>query len=246
MTVDPASLRAFYLDNAGTEQSMFHIWENGGARGDSVTPSTYSSGYREWMTNLLAGLLAESDTPALLSVGCGNAAVEAVLAAAGYQVLAVDALPEAVTLARNKGVDAVCADVLTWTPPFQRWGVIYADGLLGHLYDPATGLAHVIERFASWLLPHTGVLVISNDGPRSHDETEPHPDVPGFAWLSCPYICGQLGKAGFQDISSASFTYERPLSGPRDRVIVTARPAEAATSSLTRRGGHDWPAHSWH
>lgn len=44
-------------------------------------------------------------------------AIEAGIAEDGVRVLGVDALEQAVGLARARGVDAVCADVLTWTPP---------------------------------------------------------------------------------------------------------------------------------
>ncbi|MGH3345115.1 MAG: class I SAM-dependent methyltransferase [Carbonactinosporaceae bacterium] len=187
-----------------------------------MTPSTYSDSYRNWMEELLSKFLDASDGSRLLSVGCGNAAIEASLVAQGYRVLGVDALEEAVALARSKGVDATCADVLTWSPPPGPWTLLYADGVFGHLHDPADGLQPVLRRFRSWL-PADGVLVISNDGPRGASDIEPHPDVPGFVWLSRSYLREQVKEAGFQDVSCALFTYERPVSGPRERVIITAR-----------------------
>lgn len=215
-------LRAFYLKNGEGEHSIFDIWEKGGARGDSVTPSTYSGPYRLWMTDLLRKLLAEGEASALLSVGCGNAAVEAMLAAEGHRVLGVDALAEAVGLARAKGVEAVCAELLTWTPPPGPWTVIYADGVLGHLYDPYDGVLPALRRLRSWLAAG-GALVISNDGPTTDADVQPHPEVRGFAWLSRSYLHRQVEAAGFRDVASSHFSYERPLSGQRERVIVTAR-----------------------
>jgi predicted TPR repeat methyltransferase len=215
-------LRAFYLRNNDGERSIFDIWERGGARGDSVTPSTYSVPYRLWMSDLLRKFLTESEPTGLLSMGCGNAAIEAGLTAEGHRVLGVDALTEAVELARAKGVDAVRADVLTWMPPPGPWTVVYADGVLGHLYDPEQGVRHVLRRFRSWL-GAGGALVISNDGPNTDAEVQAHPDVPGFAWLSRAYLHRQVGECGFRDVTSSHFMYERPVSGQRERVIVTAR-----------------------
>ncbi|MFC5827308.1 class I SAM-dependent methyltransferase [Nonomuraea insulae] len=226
-------LRAFYLNADGSAQSIFHVWEEGGAKGDSVTPSTYSVAYRRWMVDRLRELLAEHASPALLGLGCGNAAVEAELAAAGHVVLGVDMLEEAVALARAKGVDAVCADALTWTPPARPWPVIYADGLLGHLYQPDAGVHVALKRFRSWLPPQGGTLLISNDGPRTDAEVEHHPEVPGFAWMSSAYLCRQAKECGFDDVSSCMFTYRRPISGLRERVIVTASTGE-------RRLGRAW------
>ncbi len=218
------ALRAFYLGDAAGAESRFHIWDRGEAVGDSVTPSTYSRPYQLWMNELLRKFLDDGDEPALLSVGCGNAVIEAELTAAGYQVLGVDALPEAVALAKARGVDAACADVLTWMPPTSpRWNVIYADGILGHIFDQAKGVQHVLARFRSWLPDGEGVLVMSNDEPRTDAHVQAHSEVPGFSWLSGPFLHTQAEAAGFQDVWTTWFTYERPLTGPRERVVVTAR-----------------------
>jgi SAM-dependent methyltransferase len=218
------ALRAFYLGDSEGAESRFHIWDRGGAVGDSVTPSTYSRPYQLFMNDLLRKFLDDIDDPALLSVGCGNAKIESDLVAAGYRVLGVDAMEEAVALARKKGVDAICADILTWTPPDSvNWNVIYADGILGHIFDPAEGVRHVLDRFKSWLPERKGVLVMSNDEPRIEADVQAHSEVPGFSWLSGPFLHQQAEAAGFQDVWTTWFTYERPLTGPRERVIVTAR-----------------------
>jgi SAM-dependent methyltransferase len=220
---DIEALRGVYLSKTRGEPSRFHVWEKGEAIEDSVTPSTYSGAYRVWMRGLLRKYLDESEAAGLLSLGCGNAAIEAELAEAGYRVLGVDAMAEAVALAENKGIDAQCADVLTWTPPSADWTVIYADGLLGHLYDPVKGVRDVLERFRSWTPANEGVLVISVDGPRTNSEVQDHTEVPGFTWMSISFLHAQAELAGYQGVWSTLFTYERPLSGPCERVVVTAR-----------------------
>jgi SAM-dependent methyltransferase len=216
-------LRAVYLTKTGGEPSRFHVWDRGDAIGDSITPATYSGAYRVWMSDLLRKFLDESDEPGLLSVGCGNATIEAGLVASGYRVLGIDALDDAVALARAKGVAVERADAMSWTPPTADWNVVYADGLLGHLYDPVSGVRHALERFRSWMPAGEGVLVVSNDGPRTGAEVQDHADVPGFTLLSISYLHAQAELAGFQDIWSTLFVYERPVSGPRERVVVTAR-----------------------
>ena len=216
------AVRDYYLHDNDGEPSIFHIWERGSGRGDVTTPATSSSPYQQWMGGLLRGLLAESPDPGLLSLGCGNAVIEAGIAADGFRVLGVDAMEHAVELAAAKGVEAVCADVLRWTPPPGPWTVLYADGSLGHLYDPTTGVRNVLERFQSWL-PEGGVLVLSNDPPRTDAELQENPGVPGYFWFSQPYLHRQVEECRFRDVTSTVFTYQKPLSGARDRVVVTAR-----------------------
>lgn len=212
--------RDYYLQDNGDEPSIYHIWENGGGRGDVTTPAQSSPPYRRWMSDLLRGLLSKSPDPGLLSLGCGNGMIEAGITAEGFRVLGVDALDEAVELARARGVDAVSADVFTFTPPPGPWTVVYADGILGHLYDRETGVRNALERFRSWV-PEGGTLVISNDPPRTDTEVQEHPDLPYF-FLSQAYLHREVADRGFRDVTSTVFTYEKPLSGPRDRIVVTA------------------------
>ncbi|HEX8081914.1 MAG TPA: methyltransferase domain-containing protein [Jatrophihabitans sp.] len=216
------AVRDYYLHDNNGEPSIYHIWERGAGRGDVTTPATSSAPYQQYIEDLLRGFLAESPDPGLLSIGCGNAMIEARIAADGYRVLGLDALEHAVELARAKGVDAVCADVLDWTPPPGPWTVLYADGSPGHLYDPDTGLQSLLERFKSWL-PAGGALVLSNDPPRTDAELQENPKVPGYFWFSQAYLHQQVEKCGFGDVTSTAFTYQKPLSGPRDRIVVTAR-----------------------
>ena len=215
------AVRDYYLHDNDGEPSIYHIWERGAGRGDVTTPATSSAPYQQFMGDLLRKFLAESPDPGLLSIGCGNAMIEARIAADGYRVLGVDALEDAVKLASAKGVDAVCADVLSWTPPPGPWTVFYADGSLGHLYDPSTGVRNVLKRFQSWM-PEGSVLVLSNDPPRTDAEIQRHPDL-RYYFLSQSYMHRQVEECGFRDVTSTVFTYQKPLSGPRYRIIVTAR-----------------------
>jgi SAM-dependent methyltransferase len=211
--------REYYLSDNEGKPSIYHIWEEGRGRGDVTTPAQSSAPYREWMINHLRGLLAKSPDPGLLSLGCGNGMIEAEIAGAGIRVLGVDALDEAVELAKARGVNAVCEDVLSWSPPPGPWTVIYLDGILGHLYDRERGVADVLQRFKSWL-PEDGILVVSNDPPRTDDVITEHPDLPYF-FLSQAYLQSSVEKLGLRDVTSTVFTYEKPLTGPRDRIVVT-------------------------
>lgn len=72
---DLEQLRRFYLRTTDHNENLFDIWERGDARGDSVTPSTYSAKYRRWMTDLLLEHLW-IQPGGMISVGSGNATVE--------------------------------------------------------------------------------------------------------------------------------------------------------------------------
>lgn len=220
---DLEALRRFYVNDALGGQSLFDIWERGEAWGDSITPTTYSASYRAWILAKLERCLAEAGGDRLLGVGCGNAVIEAELRARGRSVLAIDVLPEAVDIALRKGVDAKVADASTWEPPHRQWHVIYADGFLGHLYDPGTECEPILRRLGGWLEPRRGVLVISNDAAASDaGDVQPADGVHGFHWLSASYIARRLERVGYEVREREKFVYERPFSGPRRRAVVTA------------------------
>ena len=120
-------LRSFYLTGS-EEMSIFEEWEHGIARGDSTTPSICSPTYRWWILEHLRNALGRDRKNLLLSLGSGNAFVERVLGREGYPVLAVDALDEAVQLAREAGVPAICQNLYTWDARQEYWDVVYADG----------------------------------------------------------------------------------------------------------------------
>jgi SAM-dependent methyltransferase len=207
------------------EPSIFEVWEDGGSRRDSVTPSTFSPHYRSWMCDRLVTELNRNGG-GLLSLGCGNAAVEAEIVRKGFRVLALDAMEDAVELARQKGVDAHCADIYQWEPD-EAWAVVYIDGVLGHLYDERHGLVPVLDRIRSWMEPRSdadsgvATLVASNDAPANGGEQEKAPGVNGFHWLSAAYLRDQALTAGFDLAAAEEFRYQRPVSGERVRAVMS-------------------------
>jgi hypothetical protein len=215
-------LRAFYLSKE-YDESLFESWERGEARGDSTTPSVCSPAYRTWMLGELRTALSQADGGSLLSLGAGNAFIERILVDEGYDVLAVDFLQSAVDVALRATVPAIREDIRTWDPG-SAWDVVYADGLLGHLYGGQGGCTEVLARMRSWLTK-PGSLVVSNDAPPNGAAAAPAPGVNGFNWLSIPLLVREMEEAGFDTVDAADFWYERPISGPRRRAIVTGRVA---------------------
>ncbi|GAA1866808.1 class I SAM-dependent methyltransferase [Myceligenerans crystallogenes] len=222
-----SDLDDFYLKGSAGKANLFEVWEDGGSRGDSVTPSTFSAEYRTWMVGRLVAEL-DRNGGGLLSLGCGNAAVEAEVVERGHHVFAIDAMPDAVMLARRKGVEAVCADIFQWQPE-HPYSVIYIDGVLGHLHDKHLGLQPVLSRILSWLEPErnsrsgAATLVASNDAPNNGADIQKAPGVDGFHWLSGGYMRDQALMAGFADAATDDFRYRRPISGERMRAIMNGK-----------------------
>jgi hypothetical protein len=220
-------MRDFYCRRVGDAAlNRYEVWERGGAVGDSVTPSIYCPEYRMHMVLKILSLPRPHQR--VFSIGCGNAFVEADLHTRGLPVQAIDFLEEAVVLAAAKGIDAFTADYHALPPGhLTSFGVVYADGLLGHLYHPETGLTGFFETMSA-LKPAPGSwLVLSNDAPAEPGAgAAPHGKVPGF-WLFSPeYLRDVAQSFGYTVVEAYSFPYERPVSGLRNRTICVARVPE--------------------
>jgi hypothetical protein len=215
-------LQAYYVE--AVEESIFEKWERGEARGDSTTPSVCSPEYRAWMLDRLREAMGGDHEKRLLSIGAGNAMVERTMCREGYHVLAVDALLPAVEIAARHGVPSICRDIRSWDPP-DRFDVVYADGLLGHLYDEFGGCQAIWRRVRGWLASNESTVIVSNDVPPGDARVKPAPGVNGFHWLSTDWISDMLVEAGYTPTLNTEFVYERPLSGPRRRAIIAATPA---------------------
>jgi len=207
----------------GRPMTIYEIWEKGGAYADSITPSTYSAEYRSHMTLKLQSLTKAGGV--VLSLGCGNGFVEAEVAHCGRKVRAIDCNEEAVRLTAAKGIDAFQADVYDLTPTvLSDVDVIYADGLLGHLFDAAAGLAGFTTKLGTLALRQGAWIVLSNDSPRDREVAFcPHEKVRDFWFMSNGYLSGVLTELGLRVFESYYFPYVRPLSGLRNRTICVAR-----------------------
>lgn len=202
-------------------RTILAIWETGEPYRDSVTPSIWSTAYRRWIGLAIQRLCQFDKSRRILSLGCGNAFVEADLTEAGYQLLATDAAPEAVTLARAKGVLAQVLDF--WMAGEQltaRYDLVYADGLIGHLLTRRS-LADVLKCFRR-LTEDGGLILISNDS-AENGGVERHPSVPGFYYVHVDLLAEAAEAQGLTVEYITRYSYDRPLSGPRWRSVIALR-----------------------
>jgi SAM-dependent methyltransferase len=220
-----ASIHDYYCvprSIGSVEQSIYDIWESGGAFNDSITPSIYVPEYRSHIVLKILTLTAPGAT--VLSLGCGNGFVEGDLLRNGLEVRAMDCNEEAVQLTRKKGVDAFTADFFEMRPVDAGTpDVIYADGLLGHLFDAEEGIEPALGKLRDLGLRSDTHLVFSNDAPRDRTlDFAPHEHVSGFWFLAKDYLQKSLASFGFQPLESYYFPYLRPVSGMRNRTICVA------------------------
>jgi predicted TPR repeat methyltransferase len=220
---DIQTVRDYYLIEREQHRNIYHIWEAGGAFKDSVTPSTWSEHYRQWIVRRIEQQLGYDTSKKIISIGCGNAFVEQDLCREGYTVLGLDINESAVELAQHKGVPAIVADIYEWEPKGNDIDLIYCDGVLGHLYVEGTRCHSALTRLKSWLKPGEGILLISNDASKDGREVVDAPGVKGFYHFSEAFVASELMETGFKIVSTSSYVYQRPISGPRRRLVVAAR-----------------------
>lgn len=220
---DIQAIREYYLTKRELDKNIYHIWEAGRAFNDSVTPATWCDEYRHWIIQFIERQLEFDVSRYIISIGCGNAFVERDLCRKGYSLFSIDINETAVELARSKGVPAQVADVYSWEPEHRNIDLIYGDGVLGHFYLEDSQCQKALLRLKDWLKPNAGVIVISNDASKNGQAVVPAPGVKGFYHFSEDLVKSQLERAGFKLIEVATYAYERPLSGRRNRLVVSAR-----------------------
>lgn len=205
------------------DTSIYDIWENGGAFNDSITPSTYVPEYRSHIVLKLLSLTL--DAANIFSLGCGNGFVEADLVQHNRTVRAIDCNEKAVALTRKKGVDAFTADFFALRPSdVVDTDAVYADGLIGHLFDAEGGINHALVKLVSLNLKPGAFLLLSNDSPRDPSVPyAPHERLKDFWFVSRGYLQDSLSSFGFETTESYYFPYLRPISGMRNRTICIAR-----------------------
>lgn len=146
--------------------SLFDLWEAGEPTDLPPPLAVRDAEYRSQIVRILDS--HRSAGRRVVSNGAGNGCVEAALAAAGWDVLATDPASSALRLCRAKGLSARRFALLE-DPPIGPFDVIYCDGVMGHLWDPAS--ASVPAWIALAALGHRGsVCCVSND--LSDDDTE--------------------------------------------------------------------------
>jgi SAM-dependent methyltransferase len=210
-------------ENRGDLRTLYQIWEDQQACNDSVTPSTYCDAYREHLVDCIADRIPPAGR--IFSIGCGNAFVERDLVSRGYRVDGIDWNREAVDLALAKGVGAMTGDFLQMPPSsLAEYDAVYADGLLGHLYDDGSGLAAFFAQLRRTEPQPGSWLIFSNDAPLDPAQTaQPHPRVDNFWLISRTLLTEVLQQEGYEVVEDYYYRYERPVSGERDRTICIAR-----------------------
>jgi hypothetical protein len=206
-----------------TDASIYAIWEKGGAFNDSITPSTYAPEYRSHMVLKLLSLTPDGAN--IFSLGCGNGFVEGDLVVLGRKVRAIDCNEEAVELTRKKGVEAFTADYFTLLPAdVADADAVYADGFLGHLFEPEDEIRPALSKLESLNLKSGTHVVFSNDAPQDPQAAfAPHERVEDFWFISKNYLQESLRSFGFAPVESYYFPYLRPISGMRNRTVCIAR-----------------------
>lgn len=214
--------RTKHYDN-GEKLSIYEIWEKGGALNDSVTPSTFSRDYRAHVLSQILEVTHENDI--IFSIGCGNGFIEGDLVSNNRTVRAIDCIEKAVELSRAKGVDAYLENFYNLEKSeFDCISLIYADGLIGHLYEEDSQLFTFFHKLGNLRLRSGTYLFLSNDSPSNQgDQYAPHDKVPGFWFISKEYLSECLVEYGFEVLDSYYYRYSRPISGLRNRTICLAK-----------------------
>lgn len=155
------TLRSVDYDGAD-DDSLFVRWERGEATGMPAPLSVRRPRYRRLIVGMLK-YYAPIPAARVLSIGAGNGFTEAELAAAGFTVLATDRSETALRFCERKGLVTAKYEFPEEPPESLRgFDVIYCDGVLGHLWEPASGCQEFWVK-ATEFCKRDALMLLSND-----------------------------------------------------------------------------------
>jgi SAM-dependent methyltransferase len=147
-----------------------------------------------------------------LEVGCGPGRLTQALCRNGHRAVGIDVSPQAVHIARARGVAAHCHDVFDDLPGSGRWThVLLADGNIGIGGDPERLL-----RRCRQLVCDRGTIVVEVEPPGGHDAC-------GHVRVTAEGLTGWLPWAWVSADSIAALARRAELSARRTVVTASGR-----------------------
>jgi O-antigen chain-terminating methyltransferase len=195
-------------------------------------------------------------TRPVLDVGTGRGELLEVLAAAGIPCKGIDLNPEAVTIARSKGLDVELADLMGFltAQPDESLGAVVALHVVEHL--PPEVLLSFVDEAMRTLAPG-GLVIFETPNPTNlvvgassfyHDPTHERPVTPdylafllhdrGFADVEVRFLhplpefaldVPSFGDAGMRGLELLLTDLRWALKGPQDYAAIGRRPAGRST-----------------
>ncbi|MDQ3802470.1 MAG: class I SAM-dependent methyltransferase [Acidobacteriota bacterium] len=208
-------------DGAG-EESLFGMWESGGATDMQAPLSVRRPRYRRLIVGILRRYAPEP-TAHVLSIGAGNGFTEAELVAAGFNVLATDRSEIALRFCERKGLVTAKYEFPEEPPECLRgFDVVYCDGVLGHLWQPAAGCQEFWVKTTKFC-HRDALMLLSND----LSETDAAPTLgvrrdPGAKFFRPPagWFAQDAQASGLWRPGPARVLHYRRYSSPRRREIL--------------------------
>jgi len=122
---------------------------------------------------------ANNNTGRALDIGCGSGMISVELAKRGFEVTAVDFIPKAIKMAKQRAVDEsvevdfVEADLLKWTSD-EPFDLVHDSGTLHSI--PDAGMPLYREQLLSWSKPGTDLVLAhwGKKGPLDWRPIGPH------------------------------------------------------------------------
>lgn len=201
--------------------SLYELWESGTHAPIAPPLSVTDPEYRSAAVAALAPY--RTLFTRMLSVGAGNGFTEQALQRDGWDVLATDCVAAAGDFCRGKGLPFRQLCLGTDEPAdLGRFGVVYCDGVIGHLWHEQSGTARA-WRALRRLATSDGILLTSNDlseGNQAEFKVRGHPDA-GFYRPPAGELAASAALEGWQVESTAHYQYDR--GGPRLRELLLLR-----------------------
>ena len=206
-----------------SSRSVFDLWEEGAIRAELSTPAVWSREYRDLAISLV--LRHHRRSGLAISLGCGNGFIEGELRARGITFFGLDRETRAAILAKSRSAATLVGDAEALPVRSESVELLFADGLLGHLWRSDEGFQPFLAE-ARRALVTGGVAILSNDLSDGNEVSLKVTADSRARFFRGPqgYVRQQLMKVkGLVPLQEYVWRYLRPGRGLRDREILVFR-----------------------
>ncbi len=205
------------------QPSLFDRWEAGGDAILQAPLAVRDPDYRRMLLGVFERLLAPGRR--LIGIGSGNGLVETELAAAGWDVLATDPCARALRLCEEKGL-ATASFTLGEDLNCDRFHVSYADGVMGHLWEPGSGTSRAWRSLAQLGAPgsfHVSSNDLSDDDRYTRFAVNASPKAAFYRPPAGTYEREATENGAWTCVSTFTYPYLRRGVEPRRREILVLK-----------------------
>lgn len=205
-------------------ETLYDIWGKWESYWDSITPSSYSKDYQDYIINKMQEYLWDLEWKKILSIWSWNAIIESILKKNWANIICVDIEEQAIKIAKDKWLNSILAPLNFIPKEVKDLDLIYIDWVLVHiLSNSKINLEKILETdYFFRLTPNWYILISWDEVSDEWNYLEYHNNFKDLIYHSKSFI-EQISKNYYEILFNETYLYNRPISWENKRLISVLR-----------------------